>query len=1334
MSKIDVPGPRRPARAALLACLALAATVDADVINPRLSETDLCPDGKPRLEWSYPFEDGIPENATPVEECPDPEGCWAFPQSACLSMHEVSRPLGRRDAAPVLAGNPPPQPVQPDPPPAPSQPLDVTPTHPTGFEVLPRPTIGCVDGTGWDFEELRHDAAHKAFLASLDGWEGGDDDASPWRDRRNADVDYRAAPVYGNAAPIENIRPPGFSPLIASQIGGDYWRYSQPVNAHGNFWLSSMYRRYSWKQHPGDAWGEAAYGVVRSPACWLNARYLTFRMGGARSSRQRVELQVWQGDPAGYWGVRFPGGPGDFTLGEAFGHATQQTSTPSAPAQHPPSTSGWVTLRTVTPENPPANADSDWMQTYVFDLRDFEQRDVRIRVVDDVRQECAAWFRGFCLAPAKEHINVDDFRFHDRRPTGVRWMEYDRDKCCAPIGRVPSEPALWGVTDAHAHPMANLGFGGHVVWGDVADTLPDTYDCSRSLPPIGGPGGRPALTEPAHVAQCYLSGDILVIVTAIVQAGCGALVVVPVVGVTLASVCKSVMSAATVGFLTTPLIRGLSLHGAQKFASGAFEFGLVFSEAWSWFVALNQILGDPALDFTTGLMAAVDAWPGAQSQLAWYERDADWHSLTGLGKTHNLYQADMIRRAYQGGLRLGVWDVVNSRALALVADGNPHASDWQALQQQTDAAQRIVGGALKDIAAIAYTPDEAEQIIRSGRMAVILGTEVDELGRARPAGLPWPRSPHTPGDSMRKQIDDLWELGIRKISPVHAVNNPVGGAAIFSAQYVANNHYLNGTPLDGEPSFVDLLPVRFAISRTPWLPFRLTLGKFAFGRRVGDDGVQPWNPRGWFELDTREQLDPLIGGPPVTWRIGQEKAPDNKLRGAGGAWLPPANVLGKQVLLVDAMAEFSALIRPVGRCDLFNTVVPDHAKSFGPEVDDQFVTATGHRNLAGIFRNGTLEDGEGFLRAAMKKGLLIDVDHMSENMRAEVYRLGQAYGSEARSSVHYPFMGVHTTVRGLEKEGSSVEHVVWAFGADDESTRTQSEIEWVGAHGGLVGVFPRGSAFIPPNTAGQACYRDTDCASGRCDAGRCTAQPPELAPLAVRAWDLPREVANDCDTSSKTFAVKYLWLMQHTRGRGLTFTSDLNGLIGTISPRFGRATPGKEACGGNKRALLGDRWAGLQTAGQIVEHSGVWYSDYTAASTPSVTSAGWSDPDPLPHHRWRQVIARGGTAVREDRAPRWPIHEEVFFNDHGPDIPRHWYDQDANRPGAQLAPLKRWSNLYSGWDFNLDGLQHIGLLPDLMQDLRNVGVQWEQLGPLFRGAGDFIEAWRRAVELGQAHP
>ena len=48
------------------------------------------------------------------------------------------------------------------------------------------------------------------------------------------------------------------------------------------------------------------------------------------------------------------------------------------------------------------------------------------------------------------------------------------------------------------------------------------------------------------------------------------------------------------------------------------------------------------------------------------------------------------------------------------------------------------------------------------------------------------------------------------------------------------------------------------------------------------------------------------------------------------------------------------------------------------------------------------------------------------------------------------------------------------------------------------------------------------------------------------------------------------------------------------------------------------------------------------------------------------------------------------------------------------------------WDFNLDGLGNYGLLPDFLQDLRNVGINASQMNVLFESAEAYIEMWEKA--------
>jgi microsomal dipeptidase-like Zn-dependent dipeptidase len=49
-------------------------------------------------------------------------------------------------------------------------------------------------------------------------------------------------------------------------------------------------------------------------------------------------------------------------------------------------------------------------------------------------------------------------------------------------------------------------------------------------------------------------------------------------------------------------------------------------------------------------------------------------------------------------------------------------------------------------------------------------------------------------------------------------------------------------------------------------------------------------------------------------------------------------------------------------------------------------------------------------------------------------------------------------------------------------------------------------------------------------------------------------------------------------------------------------------------------------------------------------------------------------------------------------------------------------------DFNTEGMIHIGLLPELIEDVRRDGMSDEDLEPLFRSAESFVRMWERAEE------
>jgi hypothetical protein len=74
-----------------------------------------------------------------------------------------------------------------------------------------------------------------------------------------------------------------------------------------------------------------------------------------------------------------------------------------------------------------------------------------------------------------------------------------------------------------------------------------------------------------------------------------------------------------------------------------------------------------------------------------------------------------------------------------------------------------------------------------------------------------------------------------------------------------------------------------------------------------------------------------------------------------------------------------------------------------------------------------------------------------------------------------------------------------------------------------------------------------------------------------------------------------------------------------------------------------------------------------------------------------------------------------------PVIRRIW-EQWRSMEGGN-APLSRSYAGRRDFDINLDGVAHYGLLPDFLQDLKNVGLTQGDLAPLFRSAEDYIRMW-----------
>jgi len=150
---------------------------------------------------------------------------------------------------------------------------------------------------------------------------------------------------------------------------------------------------------------------------------------------------------------------------------------------------------------------------------------------------------------------------------------------------------------------------------------------------------------------------------------------------------------------------------------------------------------------------------------------------------HQQMHITQVRRNYEGGLRLVVAIAVHNQPTEYLAskvkNGRIDPSTEQDVIEAEVARLRNLADENRDWMQIAYSPAQAREIIRRNKLAVILGVEVDNLGRL------------LPGNNIEEEVKYLGKLGIRAVTPVHAVDNRLGGAAVFVDPYNWANDFLH---------------------------------------------------------------------------------------------------------------------------------------------------------------------------------------------------------------------------------------------------------------------------------------------------------------------------------------------------------------------------------------------------------------------------------------------------------------------------------------------------------------------------------------------------------------
>lgn len=175
------------------------------------------------------------------------------------------------------------------------------------------------------------------------------------------------------------------------------------------------------------------------------------------------------------------------------------------------------------------------------------------------------------------------------------------------------------------------------------------------------------------------------------------------------------------------------------------------------------------------------------------DRKSGWPELSSWPRwdaiAHQQAWEGQLKQAYDGGLRIEVVSAVTFSWLCeALPDENvvrPACNEMDDVRVQLQAANAFA--AANDWVEIALTAADARRIVEEDKLAIILSIEASHI---------------LAGGDWRTQFDEMYDLGVRTLQPVHQLDNRFGGAAphneIFQvAMYAENCHIDTDCGLSG---------------------------------------------------------------------------------------------------------------------------------------------------------------------------------------------------------------------------------------------------------------------------------------------------------------------------------------------------------------------------------------------------------------------------------------------------------------------------------------------------------------------------------------------------------
>ena len=407
---------------------------------------------------------------------------------------------------------------------------------------------------------------------------------------------------------------------------------------------------------------------------------------------------------------------------------------------------------------------------------------------------------------------------------------------------------------------------------------------------------------------------------------------------------------------------------------------------------------------------------------------------------HQQMHWSWIRRAYNGGLRMMIAAVGNSEALSFALNkkkDRPFTSDQDALALQIPAIKEFAEQN-SDWIEVVYTPRQARRIINLGKLAIVIGVELDHIMDSCDANITrqhhhtaseyahpdlWasqygvdigiaggavgaaqfmgastrimhysghPRS-CTPAQ-IEARLDSLYHAGVRQVIPLHFSNNLFGGYAINGGLFVANAVF--GDPDARPPTLMsqEELTQRYGDRVNPFEPLarepsygenQRRLGRWQnalpFSFKLDDLSVPIWAKLGPESLVDANVIPPGIGRTIAEFFTGQ-CIEDEGWRIFTG--------------IISGGASEAACASTALTNEMLNSArsnMPFEGATDTPLMIPMNINSTQNALSFHINARGLTSNGRTFINAMMSRGILIDIQHSSEKTKTDILALTGAY-------------------------------------------------------------------------------------------------------------------------------------------------------------------------------------------------------------------------------------------------------------------------------------------------------------------------------------------------------